>query len=1028
MSLAETGAKIVKAIFQNKWLSIEYKNKQGERTSYWIGVLDIDSEAGIIAAEGFHVTRHTVASLGRLSIASILSAEIIDESWHNSPEPLKEKIRQNPEQFERLFGYAANLHILDYLYDCARMNSTPYKSQYALIERLDDDALRDGEYALSGNQFGKLVRDFQSSAKKKNTFTLTKYLCMNMLSICTERGLYVLAYRGLRLDAKRRALAPDAEITVCKEFQIGKGEKESARRFLDNDDLELLNDFEANLEAIKDALSRRLRFPREKVDDMPYIMPISRRINLNLENEYGFIKEAMASGSAETPLRAFFGELTKLPDRRKKYPLALLSKKANMDQLLAMHTAIKYPLCYVQGPPGTGKTATIINTIVAAFFNGRPVLFSTFNNHPIDEVCAALETLSYKGNVVPFPVFRVGNNAVTLASLNAWRERYLRYCNTPVIDEKIERDKEKEIARAERFAEIISRYEERLGLEEKKGAIEKLLAISGNMTYQLKLPALLEEAERQIAELGDVSGEEALSLLYTNQDELLQWVYFASIKRIKQLGRSENRELLDILLMEDDEEKVSLFNSYIKAKENVVRFLKVFPVVAATCISCGKIGEPGVYFDMAIIDEAGQCDIAHSLVPILRARQLMLVGDPQQLSPVIVLDPRANAALKKAHKVSDEYDFAKNSVYQAFLSADSVSREILLSHHYRCPAEVIAFNNQKYYNGQLKVESPRAEKFPLAFCDVPSAGTSEKNAAPAEAEAAVEYAKANPQETVAIITPFVRQKKLVDELIRENGLANASCGTIHAFQGDEKDVVLLSLAVTEKTPAGTYEWLKGNRELINVATSRAKSRLVVFGNEAQIERLHNETERKAIAAPQASQESGKEAGKDDAGKIDDVFDLVQYIKSRGKHSVAPHKTASRALGVKPFSTQTEEEFLQTLGHALDNVLTRAGKCVLRKEVPISAVFEAGDIEPDLFYKGRFDFVIFERGANRRELPILAIELDGKEHREREVVMRRDAAKNAICRAHRLDLIRVDNTYARRYHYIKEILERFFARR
>ena len=45
---------------------------------------------------------------------------------------------------------------------------------------------------------------------------------------------------------------------------------------------------------------------------------------------------------------------------------------------------------------------------------------------------------------------------------------------------------------------------------------------------------------------------------------------------------------------------------------------------------------------MVIMDEASQCNTAMSLVPILRGNSLMLVGDPQQLSPVIVLDPKDN--------------------------------------------------------------------------------------------------------------------------------------------------------------------------------------------------------------------------------------------------------------------------------------------------------------------------------------------------------------------------------------------------
>lgn len=60
--------------------------------------------------------------------------------------------------------------------------------------------------------------------------------------------------------------------------------------------------------------------------------------------------------------------------------------------------------------------------------------------------------------------------------------------------------------------------------------------------------------------------------------------------------------------------------------------------------------------------------------------------------------------------------------------------------------------------------------------------------------------------------------------------------------------------------------------------------------------------------------------------------------------------------------------------------------------------------------------------------MLAIELDGKEHFENEIVKNRDKnkKKNEICREHDLQLIRVENSYARRYNYMKEILMNYFS--
>lgn len=98
---------------------------------------------------------------------------------------------------------------------------------------------------------------------------------------------------------------------------------------------------------------------------------------------------------------------------------------------------------------------------------------------------------------------------------------------------------------------------------------------------------------------------------------------------------------------------------------------------------------------------------------------------------------------------------------------------------------------------------------------------------------------------------------------------------------------------------------------------------------------------------------------------------------------------------------------------------------IHKEVAISHVFWENEEWNDLFYKGRFDFVVYEK-QGQEEIPMLAIELDGKEHFSDEIVKERDRKKNEICRAHNLQIIRVENSYARRYNHIKEILINYFS--
>ena len=351
--------------------------------------------------------------------------------------------------------------------------------------------------------------------------------------------------------------------------------------------------------------------------------------------------------------------------------------------------------------------------------------------------------------------------------------------------------------------------------------------------------------------------------------------------------------------------------------------------------------------------------------------------------------------------MADEYDYIANSIYKTFLACDSVSDEILLRFHYRCNKKIIDFNNRKYYNNKLDIRSQNSEQKPLVYIDVEDNYAGDKNTAPKEAEIVIHYAEDNPGKSIGVITPFVNQKELITKELKAHGLEDrVTCGTVHAFQGDEKDVILFSLALTERTASKTYGWLKNNKELINVATSRARDQLVVLSSDTELDRLRGVGE-------------------------DDLYELVDYVRSNGETQVSSREVSSRALGIKPYSSKTEEAFLMNLNHAMGNILLSGKKCTIHKEVPISHVFQDNvDEYNSLFYTGRFDFVVYEREGTQ-EFPILAIELDGKEHFEDELVKKRDAKKNQICESHGFQLIRVENSYARRYNYIKDILTTYF---
>lgn len=998
---------IFKAIHEGKWLSIEYQNKSGKITKYWIGIEDVDPRRRTLKVLGLHLLQYTVTHYDCIYIDSILSSQLVEGSYCEKNQQLIYDIYLNPEKYNQLFCHVANLKILNYLEDCHRMDVCPYKSDFKLIQHLDRESFTKGAYPLSDEQFKRIVGSFQYKLSKESNNIHIQQLAMNVLSIHTPKGLYVLAYKKLNLNIKKRELVPEEDIIICTEFTIN-GAKESIRKYLDGEDFELLEDFEKNGEIIKNRIQKN----SAGVDDMPYMIGLGMDIILNLHQEYKAILDMYQNNKVTVPIKAFFGELVARPFRRKEYPLALVNHKVNLDQLLAISNGMKYPTAYIQGPPGTGKTNTIINTICTAFFNEKTVLFCSYNNHPIDGVYEKLANMKYMGRTIPFPIIRLGNIDKIRVTVEHLRWLYKKVRDIDVFDKTLDRNRDSRIERAKRLSDILKKYDCLLDLKERQETIQRMIEHNENahntaqlIPLQVSLTNQAHEIQMKMEELGAVRERDVMQLIDVEEEELRQYLYFISAKYIKGMDK-KCKELTEILNLSEEEERVEAFCKFLSKGENVKKLLRVFPIVVTTCISAHKLGRPEQYFDMVIMDEASQCNTAVSLVPIIRGNSLMLVGDPQQLNPVILLNKITNEKLKKKYHITEDYDYRTNSIYKTYLACDSVSDEVLLHNHYRCNKRIIDFNNKKYYNGKLNILSENKGGDPLIYVDVGDVKSYVKNTSLEEVKQVISYCEKNLDKSIGIITPFVNQKKWFEKELKDRGMEHITCGTVHAFQGDEKDVILFSTGITADTSPGTYEWLKANKELINVATSRAKEQLIILSSSENVEKLH---------------------GMNQSGQADDLYELIQYTKSNGTSQVTQKTAMSRALGVKPYSTAIEQAFLENLNHALGNIWLTGNKYMVKKEVGIAHVFTENINYSDLFYSGRFDFVVYEVNG-RTEMPILAIELDGKEHFEDQVVRERDRKKNAICQAHQLELIRIENSYARRYNHIKEILSQYFSGR
>lgn len=991
------GYEMIKSIYQGKWMEIEYCNSKEKHTNFYAFILDIDLSRKLLTVSSFNPSKNIDTVEIFLKYDNILSAKSIDSTYHKKNMNLIKNIESSIENYAFLFNGTSNIKVLDYLHECHINNVTPIKSNYILARYIDEDVINNKkEYKLTNEQFETIFKGFQNQINNDNKYGNHTELGMNIVSIKETEGIYVLAYRRLFLDIDNKKLVPDDIITVNKEF-IDGDYKFSLSKYLPEEDFVLLEDFEKNRKKIIRSLEKYYK-NKDRIADTPYIIEVGRHTIVDLKSQYQGIINMYNISEVSNPIKAFFGEITSKFIRRKNYPITLINDKINIDQLLTIHKAMKYPLTYVQGPPGTGKTNTIINLIVTAFFNEKTVLVSSYNNHPMNSVYETMRSLKYEKYDILFPIIRLGNNEKVKESLNEIKEMFLKSKNMTVYATTLEKNKKNTKENLSELSDILGKYEEKLDLIERKSIIEDLLKKNTQLDFNIDMQTIqLPDIQKRLSELGYIKDEEALSKVDMDYQSLIKYLNFTSIKYIQRLKEPKNKELLDILFIQDEEEKLYRFNQYLGEEENFKLFLRIFPIIITTNASAIKLGPPKPLFDLCVMDEASQCDQATALVPIIKGNNLVLVGDPQQLNPVVILDKKNNEKLMKKYGVGKEYNYIKNSIYKTYISTDYISDEILLKYHYRCNKKIIDFNNKKYYNGKLIIKTDLDDSSGLVYIDNNHENIVGRNTSDAEADDIINYIKAHPKEDIGIITPFARQKDMIHQFLVNEKLDNVSYGTVHTFQGDQKDVILFSSAITNQTYSKTYDWLKNNKELINVATSRAKKKFVMFGNSKEIERLNKKE------------------------NDNDFYELYSYIKSNGESHITTNTSESRALGIKPYSSEIEQDFMENLKHALE---ITSKNHFLRKEVGIKSVFRDNFGINDLFYTGVFDFVVFTK-RNNVEIPVFAIELDGPEHKNDPNKVTNDLKKDAICKKRNFKLIRVENVYARRYYNIKLVLSNHF---
>lgn len=974
--------KIGKAIREGKYLSISYQNQNGENTAFWISILDISANDEI-QVNMFNVTKDDPILNKKIYISRIKSAEVLRFSHYEVPEQLVRKLDHDESLLVYDF-FRYDDDILNYYLECYRANRDPFLYKAHLIPGLDLAELsRNTPYPLSAEQQKRLIKEIYHNDYK----TFYEYqLALSEFSIdLGSNRKFVIAFRKLEFDPVEQTLHL-GKVTQFNAHFYFENAKHSLSYYTDLSpkDFEAIYTTNGKEEAIK-LISDNFR-RGEFVNTRPEVVVLGYQ-QIDISKVYDCIAADQRSGKLPTPLKAFFQNLSLLDRKKRSEPnIVLYDRNVNIDQLRTIYNALKYPVTYVQGPPGTGKTQTLLNLVVNCLVNEKTLLISSNNNVPIDGIRDKLVLGKYRDQDIRLPVIRLGNRQYVAQALKIIRELFAFETKDVPKEELLFNLKERSKEKNKLLLEKLKHYEERIDLYQNLEFVNGLLAKGSNYLLDKEKQKLQEKLD-QIPLIQNDDLDNLFEVIKGNH-QLLQFFYFESLRYLKRLKSKDFTRLREIVNIDDEPNQVREFNKWISDDANLEKFTKVFPVILSTNLSCSSLGRR-FKFDLVAIDEAGQCDLATSLIPISKCQNMVLIGDTNQLKPIVSFDESRNDELMKRFKISEPYNFYHNSILSTYKRIDNISRDILLSFHYRCGKKIIKYSNMRFYENKLNL-SKNNRIGEVTLLKVNNVNQKGKNSSIEEALAVIRYVKENQLSDAFIITPFRNQEEVIRYYLRdaqEKGEVDRSvdCGTIHKIQGQENSTIIISVSISRNTTARTYDWVKNNSELINVGVTRARERLVVVADKRAIDILSR--------------------------KDDDLYALIDYVANNGISKVSESPASKFTIG---FSNNSvfEDEFYKTMSHYCTVQGAR-----FERNVKVTDVFPE-EINNTLVSKKEFDGVLYEG-----KVPKVIFEINGGEHYQNRKRIASDKLKMQLVTSKNLKLIFVPNHYVKHYEFIRELLNK-----
>lgn len=386
---------------------------------------------------------------------------------------------------------------------------------------------------------------------------------------------------------------------------------------------------------------------------------------------------------------------------------------------------------------------------------------------------------------------------------------------------------------------------------------------------QLKQYVLSKEEKRhcrEVLEKNEPTSADPQTIIRDQTQEIVNILpeYFASQVRVLQAQANQNAHQLRNLRIELSEERfrnaswrLSHDNAEnIRGLETVA--LQSLPIWGVTALSAGKyLPITAGLFDLVVIDEATQMNIAQAIPLLFRAKRAAIVGDPKQLSFITHLGNRNDGQLRRLFKVHglslNRFKYSEFSLYDFAHSTPDAYR-VFLSETFRSCSPIANYSSAYFYDESLEVATdekqlkvPAFYKAGIDWCDATGEILQGVNHRSCYSEAEVKAVTdivvsilrgAEFDGTLGVVTPFAAQARKIEESLELEfrkdrtrlDKAQLMVDTAHAFQGSERDVMIFSLCANANMPTGSMNFLREGKNIFNVAASRARSLLYVVGD------------------------------------------------------------------------------------------------------------------------------------------------------------------------------------------------------